>query len=261
MNKSGLKKPLEFVVEGITRQILAGEFAPGDKLPTELQLQSQWQVSRSVVREAMKMLASQGLVRVEQGRGSFVAEGDTTPLQRQIEWALRLGTPQLEAQVGPEAQAGLEAQAWPADVWDNLLDVRRVLEIAAAERAASHATEADLEALMAAVDAMRCSPEDVTTHWKSDLAFHRALAAATQNPLWLALLGSFNDLLARYFDFSYHGRENALHTAREHAAILKAVSERDPAKAATAMRRHLKSSERDLEEARRQHRVPERHIK
>ena len=244
-------RPLETVVKGMTRQILAGEFAPGDRLPTEPQLQERWQVSRSVVREAMKVLASQGLVRIEQGRGTFVEQGDTTSLQRQIEWALRRPT----AELLEKTSAGGE-EIWPTDVWDNLLDVRRVLELAAAERAASRATEGDIEAMEAAINTMRARPGDATAHWQSDLAFHRALAAATQNPLWVALLASFNDLLARYFDFSYHGRDNALSTAGEHQAILAAVQAGDAAGAVAAMRLHLQSSEHDLGQARRQKRVP-----
>lgn len=248
MNSSRINKPLETVVQGVTDQILSGEHAAGARLPTEPQLQEQWQVSRSVVREAMKILESQGLVRIEQGRGTFVAQHDTAPLQRQIEWALRRPTSEAEAKTGEET--------WPPDVWDNLLDVRRVLEMAAAERAAARATESDVEAMEAAIAAMRERPADATTHWQSDLTFHRALAAATQNSLWIALLSSFNDLLARYFDFSYHGRDNALSTATEHEAILAAIRDGDAAAATDGMRRHLQSSERDLGEARRQNRVP-----
>ena len=249
MNPLRISKPLETVVQGLTQQIIAGEWAPGARLPTETQLQEQWQVSRSVVREAMKMLASQGLVRVEQGRGTFVAQDDTAPMQRQIEWALRRAAPE-------SGEGSADEQAWPPDVWDNLLDVRRVLELAAAERAAGRATESDVEAMQAAIAAMRARPDDSATHWQSDLAFHRALAAATQNPLWGVLLASFNDLLARYFDFSYFGPENALFTADEHQAILRAVEDGDSVAAVAAMKLHLQSSERDLGEARRQQRVP-----
>ena len=241
MNNFRTPKALETVVEGFTQRILAGEWAPGARLPTESELQEQWGVSRSVVREAMKILASQGLVSVEQGRGTFVAQDDTAALGRQIEWALRRG-------------GAMPVGA--SDIWDNLLDVRRVLELAAARRAAQHATESDVAAMRQAIAAMRARPDDSAAHRQSELAFHRALAAATQNPLWVALLASFNDLLARYFDFSYFGADNALFTADEHAEILRAVESGDEDLAAEAMRLHLQSSERDLDEARRQQRVP-----
>ena len=242
-------KLLESIVTGVTQQILAGDYAPDERLPTESQWQEQWGVSRSGVREAMKVLASQGLVRVEQGRGTFVAHGDHVSLQHQIELALRRGAAQASTK---------DEGAWPLDVWDNLLDVRGVLEVSAAQRAALGAREEDLAKMQNAIDAMRARPDDLQTHGASDLEFHRALAAATQNPLWLALLESFNDLLHRYFDLSYHGRENALDTAAQHEAILLAIRARDAQSAVNAMQAHLQHAQEDLKRARELERIPPR---
>src|SRR5687767_11203176 len=115
---------VEPVAQGVARRILDGEYSPGQQLPTESELQTAWGVSRSVVREAMKMLASQGLVRIEQGRGTFVSDASETPLRAQLELTLRRST--------PHHSSGAET---PED-WAHLLDVRRVLEVAVAERAA-----------------------------------------------------------------------------------------------------------------------------
>ena len=226
---------LENLTQELTAQIVNGQFAPGTRLPTETQLQKQWSVSRSVVREAMKVLSSQGLVKIEQGRGTFVSHSDTTSLATQISLALRRphhgSTPAAAEGVGE---------------WAALLDVRRVLEVAVAERASQHAKAEDIQAMQDAVDEMRARPTLPAGYVDADLAFHRALAAATGNPLWSALLDSLNDLLRRYREVSFNGRESALTASRQHQKILDAVKARDANGAATEMRAHLRRSEQDL---------------
>lgn len=227
---------VEPVAQGVARRILEGEFAPGQQLPTESELQMAWGVSRSVVREAMKMLASQGLVRIEQGRGTFVSDAPEAPLSTQLELTLRRSTP------------GHSFDTETPEDWAHLLDVRRVLEVAVAERAAQHASAHDIAAMSAAIAAMRDKPDEPTGYVDADLAFHRALAAATGNPLWPALLNSLNDLLRRYREAGFRGAQGALLAARQHEAILAAVRAGDGVAAAAAMQEHLQKSEQDLQE-------------
>ncbi len=224
---------LDILTQELTARIMSGEYASGQRLPTEAQLQERWGVSRSVVREAMKVLASQGLVRIEQGRGTFVSDSDTTSLSTQLSLALRR----------PRGAAFLPA----AEEWATLLDVRRVLEVAVAERAALGAGAAEIAAMQAAIDEMRERPAQPAGYVDADLAFHRALAAATGNPLWSALLDSLNDLLRRYREASFRGRESALRAVRQHQKILDAVKNQDASGAAAAMRQHLRYSEQDLQ--------------
>jgi Transcriptional regulators len=179
------------------------------------------------------VLASQGLVRIEQGRGTFVSDSDTTSLSTQLSLALRR----------PRGAAFLPA----AEEWATLLDVRRVLEVAVAERAALGAGAAEIAAMQAAIDEMRERPAQPAGYVDADLAFHRALAAATGNPLWSALLDSLNDLLRRYREASFRGRESALRAVRQHQKILDAVKNQDASGAAAAMRQHLRYSEQDLQ--------------
>lgn len=226
---------LETLARELTTRIVNGEYLPGERLPTESQLQEQWGVSRSVVREAMKVLASQGLVRIEQGRGTFVSDSDTTSLSTQIFLALRR----------PRGRSTL-ATGSGAEEWTALLDVRRVLEVAVAERAAEQAAPEEIVAMQVAIDEMRLFPSLPAGYVDADIAFHHALAAATGNPLWSALLDSLNDLLRRYREVSFRGRESALIAARQHQEILDAVKEQDVAAAAAAMHLHLQSSELDL---------------
>jgi DNA-binding FadR family transcriptional regulator len=227
---------VEPVAQGVARRILEGEYVPGPRLPTESEMQMAWGVSRSVVREAMKMLASQGLVRIEQGRGTFVNDLPDAPLSTQLELTLRRSAPHHE-----DGAESLED-------WAHLLDVRRVLEVAVAERAAEQASADDLAAMEAAIAAMHEKPDEPTGYIDADLAFHRALAAATGNPLWSALLNSLNDLLRRYREAGFRGAGSALSAARQHEEILQAVRAGDAVAAAAAMREHLRKSEQDLQE-------------
>ena len=222
------------VAQGVARRIIGGEYAPGQRLPTESELQSAWGVSRSVVREAMKMLATQGLVRIEQGRGTFVSETPEAPLSAQLELTLRRNTPHQG-----------EGAEMPED-WAHLLDVRHVLEVAVAERAAHHATADDYAAMEAALAGMRERPDEPTGYVDADLAFHRALAAATGNPLWPALLNSLNDLLRLYREAGFHGPESALLAAGQHQQVFDAVRAGDGIAAAAAMQEHLQKSEQDI---------------
>lgn len=230
---------LENLTQDLTTRIVSGEYSPGTRLPTELQLQQQWGVSRSVVREAMKVLASQGLVCIEQGRGTFVSHSDTASLTKQITLALRRPR-------GDNTAAAAES----VDEWAALLDVRRVLEVAVAERAARHAGDTHIQAMQAAIEEMRARPAQPVGYVDADLAFHHALAEATGNPLWSALLDSLNDLLRRYREVSFNGRDSALIAARQHQKILDAVLARDAEAAAMEMREHLKRSEQDLNKGR-----------
>lgn len=202
-------------------------YAPGERLPGETALQFEWGVSRSVVREAMKMLASRGLLSIQQGRGTFVSESSETPLREQIAITL---------------QRGAKGQS----SWGDLLEVRHVLEVAVAQSAAQRACAADLEAMRTAVADMRLHPGLPQGYVDADLSFHRALAEATGNPLWIALLNSLNDLLRRYREEGFLGKASALQAADQHAEILSAVEKGDAAAAAQAMQRHLQRSQQDI---------------
>jgi GntR family transcriptional repressor for pyruvate dehydrogenase complex len=233
---------LEPIVARITEGILNGQYAVGERLPSEAQLQEEWGVSRSVVREAMKVLSSRGLVRIEQGRGTFVCAADAALMQEHLSMALR------NTSMSKTGGSG-------KDDYDHLLDVRRVMEVAVAERAAQFASKDDLRDMEAAIAAMRERPDDTISCANADLLFHSILARSAANPLWPAILGSLNDLLRRLLQIAYHGRENALSTASEHQAILEAVRARDAEAASKAMRAHLETSGKDLLTARRKRRT------
>jgi GntR family transcriptional repressor for pyruvate dehydrogenase complex len=229
---------LEPIVEALTRRIALGDYAAGQRLPTETELQKEWRVSRSVVREAMKILASQGLVSIQQGRGTFVNEANHAALQNHLEMTLKRA-----GKNGKPSRAG--------DEFDYLMDVRRVLEVAVAERAAAAASEDDILDMESTIGAMRDNADDAAACADADLLFHRVLARAAGNPLWPAVLDGLNGLLRQLQEIGHHGRENALMTADEHERILDAIRARQATAAIEAMRAHLDTTGKDLLLARR----------
>ena len=193
------------IADTISSEISTSVYAPGQKLPTESELATRFGVNRHTVRRAVASLQDVGLLRVEQGRGTFVSDTPEAPLCVQLQLMLRHGGNGASAQ---------EEQ----DEWAHLLEVRRVLEVAVAEKAARKAGTDDIAAMEAALAAMRENPGEPTGYVDADLAFHRALAAATGNPLWSALLNSLNDLLRRYREAGFRGarvvREGPLEVSR-----------------------------------------------
>ena len=147
------------VADLLAREIRGGHLDPGEKLPTEQELIGRFGVSRTVVREAMASLRSQGLVVSRQGSGVFVANPDENSVFRIVASEVRS----------------------LADI-SNVLHLRLAVEVEAAGLAALHRTEQDLTAMeghLKAIDAAIAADESAV---QSDYGFHRAISTATGNP-------------------------------------------------------------------------------
>ena len=210
------------VVGHLRQTILAGTYATGASLPSEGRLAESLGVSRTVIREAMRSLRSQGLVVMSQGARPRVAEVDSRPTVESLTLLLtRSRTTLLQ-----------------------LTEVRRPLEAAIAGLAAQRATAEQLAALHATnTDLERAA--SLEERVAADVRFHERLAAAAGNAVFTVLLQTLGALLvaSRRRTIRTAGLEPALVGHRE---ILAAVERRDPAAAEAAMRRHLDWAERDL---------------
>src|SRR5258708_4838175 len=199
----------EQVAEQIEKRILDGELRSGDRLPTERHLAEQFHVSRTAVREAMKILAQKGLVDMRPGRGTIVIDGANAAMQDSIDLVmnLRLG------EVGGS---------------NNLVEVREILEIEIAALAAARATEKELAAMREAVKIMVESLEDADAFIAADNRFHEALAQATQNTLIFILVNSIVNLLSeqrkQIFDVEGGLQRRQIH----HKRILQTALSRYP---------------------------------
>jgi DNA-binding FadR family transcriptional regulator len=222
-NRQGLPSQIASFVRN---QIVSGELKPGDRLPTEREMAGEHGVSRAVIREAVAKLIHEGLVNSRQGVGAFVASPDTAT------------TLVLDP----------ESFAQPED-FQQLYELRLVLESGAAEFAARNCDAEDLVAIYQTIDDMSGVEGSHEIYVKHDIAFHRAVAAASKNP-FVSLFISFVDLklqesifvALRKLDF----QSTTEISIREHKAIAKAIGARDPEAAALAMKSHLQNSSRRL---------------
>ncbi|MFE0756749.1 FadR/GntR family transcriptional regulator [Inquilinus sp. NPDC058860] len=205
----------------LEREILSGRFKAGDRLPTESELSRTTGVSRTVVREAVAALRASGLVETRRGSGAFVAAQPP-----------RIGPAILRATL---------------DDILSVLELRLAVEVEAAALAAARHRDEDIRALSVALEEGEAAG-DGRRLVTADLAFHKAIAAATQNKYFVDFINHLGEFAfpRRHLDPSaasayglsdYQGRIEA-----EHRAILEAIRQRDSALASAEMRRHLAGS-------------------
>ncbi|WP_240722787.1 FadR/GntR family transcriptional regulator [Poseidonocella sp. HB161398] len=201
--------------------IESGQYKPGDRLPSEAQLTRDHGVSRTVVREAVATLRADGLVRPRQGAGIFVTE------------------PEVSAPFSP---LELDMTSLPAVM--ELLELRTAIEVEAAGLAAIRRSPAQEAQILDCLHAVTAA-DGAEGSAEADLALHRAIAEATNNPRFgqlLQLLGAAAIPRrslggAASVPPDYIGKINA-----EHEAIVNAILDGDEEAARTAMRSHLKGS-------------------
>ncbi|MGW2325806.1 FadR/GntR family transcriptional regulator [Streptomyces sp. NPDC001700] len=203
------------VVQRLGARIVGGHWAEGDVLDVRA-LGDELDVSLTVMRESLKVLAGKGLIDARQKRGTYVRPRSA--------WNL------LDADVIRWRMAGGDGERLMRD----LTDVRSVVEPAAAHRAALRRTDADLTALDAALTAMEHARGDLAAEADADAAFHRALLAATGNEL----LARFELILEpglRERDRLVHAHGDADDPVPSHRRVLDAVRDRDAPRAELAM--------------------------
>jgi GntR family transcriptional repressor for pyruvate dehydrogenase complex len=219
--QSGRPPAYQVLADDLRGQITSGRLRPGQRLPTEPELCLRSGVSRSTVREALRLLASQQLIVTTRGvtGGSYVAQPDPVRLAEGLAGGVRM----LIA-------------CTPVGV-EELIEVREMLEVPAVALIAHRRTEEDLVALRATMyDPDR---DDVPTKSRAHLGFHAALAAATGNPVY-ELLARPLYALANEAELAERASDRLWRLVdAEHRAILRAVEERDVDAAQEATRVHL----------------------
>ncbi|RDD87873.1 FadR family transcriptional regulator [Streptomyces parvulus] len=221
-------------VEALARRILGGRIPEGATLDL-VALQSELDVSLTALRESLKVLAAKGMVDARQKRGTFV--------RSRADWNL------LDADVlrWRFEGAGTTTDADRALLGD-LAEVRALVEPAAVRLAAARRTDDDLAALDAALAAMGEPDPDPAHAVAADLAFHRALLAATHNEL-LARMELVIEPGLAHRDRIVHSSPHGGDPVPAHRAVLDAVRDGDPCAAETAMRALLDQAGRDQERA------------
>lgn len=185
--------------------VVAGRHAPGDQLPKESSLSASESVGRSCVREAVKILASKGLVDTRPRLGTRVQ-----PVQR---WNL----------YDRDVQAWMAAASPRGQLLKELLQVRLMCEPHAAALAAAHRNDAHLEKLRAAYERMQSAAAGEDDPYAADLAFHTALLEASGNRFVAGLAPLLSTALLASFRATNAARGDAVGDLALHAAVLQAI--------------------------------------
>lgn len=215
----------DIVFERMLRAIKSGAYKPDERLPTEHDLAAEFEVSRPVIREALKRLRDQSLIYSRRGAGSFVrSTGLRNPL----------GFGQLEN---------------VADLL-NCYEFRLTLEPAAAAAAASRHDADSLKAIRQALELLRDATNRQSHREDADFQFHLAIARAAQNNYFSTAMEALKDHIA--VGMKFHGasiKREASGLTRvfgEHEAIASAIANRDEDEARRLMLEHLKGSRERL---------------
>jgi DNA-binding FadR family transcriptional regulator len=214
------------MVEKIGVGIMSGRYQPGRLLYAE-ELEKEFGVSKTVVREALKVLAAKGLVDSRPKRGTIV--------RPRAAWSL-LDSDLLEWRGRGDVD--------PAFLQD-LAEVRFIVEPEGARLAATRRTADDLEALQSAVERMRAAGNNGAAVIEADLAFHRALLGAAHNEL-LTRMEAVIEAGLRIRDQLVHSTEPWPDSIPDHQAVVDAVTAQRPTAAADAVQWLLTRSSRDV---------------
>lgn len=224
-NGTARKSLGDIVFERMHRAIKSGAYQADERLPTEHDLAIEFEVSRPVVREALRRLREQGFIYSRRGAGSFVrAVGMREPL----------GFGQLEN---------------VADLL-NCYEFRLTVEPAAAAAAAERHDADTMNAIRQALELMRDATNRQSHREDADFQFHLAIARAAQNSYFFTAMEALKDHIA--VGMRFHGASVKRETTglsrvfAEHEAIADAITRRDGAKARQLMHDHLSGSRERL---------------
>ena len=199
-----------------SRIVNGGVYSAGSRLPGENELSAELGVSRTTLREAIKILSSQGVLEVYRGRGTFVAADFQQPGRLELS----------------------EANLHKARIKD-LLEARMLFEPAVTAIACSRANQAEIENILTlgkkAEEALLTGKDRI----ESDQEFHRAILAASHNEFLLELLPIIYRSVEETLSLAKHGDDLAQNTLRDHDEIMNFIKERDAEGAKSAMRVHL----------------------
>lgn len=213
-------KAPDVLARELRERILSGELEEGTALPAERELVKQTQMSRATVREALRILEVQNLVKVKAGRagGAFVQRPTTASMASSVSMLIRGRQIKLT----------------------DLMETREALEPYCAELAAAKRTPDDLATLDAANDVIADPAADLPRFLQANLDWHVAVAVASHNELLIGLMTALSQAI-------YAGTANAdfvddvvrAETARAHKSVTRAIREGDVEAAGRRMRRHV----------------------
>jgi GntR family transcriptional regulator, transcriptional repressor for pyruvate dehydrogenase complex len=217
----------EQIVSQLTNAIQKNVFAYGEYLPSENELMNMFEVSRSVVREALLSLSACGIVDVQKGKGAQVLK------------------PTMDHVLDPFAR--FVNYKCGNDGLIYILKVRQIIEPKVAGLAAEYRSDAELAHLSECVTEQKRSKEDRIKISDWDIEFHQTLARASQNPVIPIILTPLFDVLMKFHSPVFNDGDVVERTIRSHEMILDAIKEKDSTAAQYAMEDHLTKAEENVQ--------------
>lgn len=196
---------IDQVAARFQEEITSGRWPVGERIPIEGELATSFGVGRNTVREALQSLVHAGLLSREQGRGTFV-----------------ISRSELSGSLSRQLAGGSR---------QHYLELRLALDSTAASLAALRRTDADVDGLRRLCDEREASwdADDPDARAAADLALHRAIVAATHNPLYVHLYSSMTDVFASHMRDEVSGDDDAVH--RHHRDLVEAIAAGDAGRA------------------------------
>lgn len=201
------------------RAIAGNVYVEGTALPRELELQEKFAASRQMIREAIRVLSAKGMVYARKRAGTFVLP--------RSDWNL----------LDPEVLAWHPTGALPVNLLKDLVEMRRLIEPAAAQFAAERGDQKELDRIRLALDAMHNFVGEIEHFYEADIEFHLAIFAASGN----SLIGRVSTIMRPLLEASFKiqsgvNASSGLSDGYDvHAAVYQAIAKRDPPAARQAM--------------------------
>ncbi len=227
MKRIAVRNLHDQVIQELGRLIVNGEIKPGELLPREETLAQNMAVSRTALREALKVLGSKGLIETRQKTGTRVRETRY--------WN------QLDADILAWRCASMPTE----DFVEKLVEMREIIEPAAAAAAARRRTPEQLARIKSAYEAMAAA-EDQNAWAKADLSFHACVLDAANNELMGSLFSVIDTALGAYFLLSARTAVHFKYSLPRHLAVYEAIRLKRPESAREAMHRMIVDSRANI---------------
>lgn len=222
------EKISQMISKELLQLIEKGQYPPGTKLPTEMELAAQFGVSRVPVREALSVLRASGVITSKQGGGSYVEETTSTALFQ-----------------------GIEIESDDVENIKYLFEMRKALEPEAAFLAATRRTPEQLEQMKEILYQLKKeSISEGKSGMEADIEFHRSIVLATQNPIMIQTIENLSILYEKALKITLQPNTELEHKRKsvyqEHQRIIEAIELEEPELARVQCLIHLRNAEKKL---------------
>ncbi|MFO7557258.1 MAG: GntR family transcriptional regulator [Desulfobacterales bacterium] len=221
----------EFIFKKLQKEILAGKFPAGARLPSERVLSEKFKVSRITIRDAIRKLSQLGFVHKKPQSGTYVSKYES------------------EASLDLLIHIMQTSKAVDSSVLISLMEFRRVNEVFAAAKAAKNATPEDIVSLQEIIDGLKRCDNDLSYLSKMDFSLHYKIALVSGNLLLKLMFNSFKPVYHFYTDFFYRLEGAGPDSVELHQKLVSAISAGDEDYAAFVMGEALIYAENRMKSA------------